>query len=173
MSRRAEIGELPSRSVNTIERIDDVPKIDGVVVGRLVSQAAAQPLVEYEGNPTGNFVVARSVVKITAKDIGREVVLLFEQGCFAKPVIMGVIQPLSDQAQETLLDQIVVHADNPVEAKVDDEKLILTADREVTLKCGEASITLTRAGKILIKGTYVVSRSTGVNRIKGGSVQIN
>ena len=32
---------------------------------------------------------------------------------------------------------------------------------------------LTRAGKVLIQGAYLLSRSTGVNRIKGGSVQIN
>ena len=28
-------------------------------------------------------------------------------------------------------------------------------------------------GKVLIRGTYLLSRSSGVNRIKGGSVQIN
>ena len=38
---------------------------------------------------------------------------------------------------------------------------------------GKASITLTREGKVLIRGTYLSSRSSGVNRIKGGSVQIN
>ena len=41
------------------------------------------------------------------------------------------------------------------------------------LRCGKASITLTRAGKVLIRGAYLLSRSSGVNRIKGGSVQIN
>ena len=41
------------------------------------------------------------------------------------------------------------------------------------LRCGKASITLTREGKVLIKGAYLSSRSSGVNRIKGGSVQIN
>jgi hypothetical protein len=41
------------------------------------------------------------------------------------------------------------------------------------LKCGNASITLTKAGKILVEGTYVSNRSSGVMRIKGGSVQIN
>jgi hypothetical protein len=34
-------------------------------------------------------------------------------------------------------------------------------------------LTLTHAGKVLIRGAYVLSRSSGVNRIKGGSVQIN
>ena len=41
------------------------------------------------------------------------------------------------------------------------------------LRCGQASLTLTRAGKILLSGTYVLSHSSGVNRVKGGSVQIN
>jgi len=41
------------------------------------------------------------------------------------------------------------------------------------LRCGKASITLTREGKVLIHGSYISSRSTGVNRVKGGSVQLN
>lgn len=53
------------------------------------------------------------------------------------------------------------------------ERLVLTADREIVLQVGKASITLTKAGKIILRGTYVVSRSSGVNKIKGGSVQIN
>ena len=36
-----------------------------------------------------------------------------------------------------------------------------------------SGITLTRAGKVLITGGYVSSRSKGVNRVKGASVQIN
>jgi hypothetical protein len=38
---------------------------------------------------------------------------------------------------------------------------------------GQASITLTRAGKVLIRGAYLLSRSSGVNLITGGSVEIN
>jgi hypothetical protein len=41
------------------------------------------------------------------------------------------------------------------------------------LRCGESSIVLTRAGKVLIKGNYVLSRSRGANRIKGAYVDIN
>ena len=50
---------------------------------------------------------------------------------------------------------------------------MLSADKEIVLKCGKASITLTRAGKILIRGAYLLSRSSGPNRIKGGSIQLN
>jgi hypothetical protein len=51
--------------------------------------------------------------------------------------------------------------------------VVLTAEREMVLRCGEASITLTRAGKVIIKGAYIVSRSTGYNKIKGAAVDIN
>ena len=49
----------------------------------------------------------------------------------------------------------------------------MTARKQLTLRCGKSSITLTAAGKIIIRGKYIVSRSSGVHRIKGGSVQIN
>ena len=59
------------------------------------------------------------------------------------------------------------------EAEAVPDRLELVARREIVLRCGNASITLTRAGKIILRGTYVLSRSSGVNKIKGGSVQIN
>ena len=56
---------------------------------------------------------------------------------------------------------------------VDRKRILFDAEEEIVLRCGEASITLTRSGKIIIKGSYLLSRSSGANRIKGGSVQIN
>ncbi|WP_083952275.1 hypothetical protein [Rhodobacter aestuarii] len=63
----------------------------------------------------------------------------------------------------------------PVSAEVDgrEERLEIMGEREIVLRCGKASITLTRAGKIVLRGTYICSRSSGMNRIKGGSVQLN
>ncbi len=61
----------------------------------------------------------------------------------------------------------------PAAATVDGQRLELTAEREITLRCGEASLTLTRAGKVVLSGTAVLTRAQGVNRIVGGSVQIN
>jgi hypothetical protein len=55
----------------------------------------------------------------------------------------------------------------------DGERLVFSAEKEIVLRCGNASITLTRAGKVLIRGAYLLARSSGVNRIQGGSVQIN
>jgi hypothetical protein len=61
----------------------------------------------------------------------------------------------------------------PPSATVDGRRVELTGQDEVVLTCGKASITLTKAGKVIIKGTYVSTASTGVQRITGGSVQIN
>jgi hypothetical protein len=60
-----------------------------------------------------------------------------------------------------------------IEVDADGERLIVTAREQLVLRCGDARITLTKAGKVLIEGKFVSSRSSGVNRIKGGSVQIN
>jgi hypothetical protein len=51
--------------------------------------------------------------------------------------------------------------------------MIVSARKQLVFRCGRASITLTEDGKVLIQGTYLSSRSSGVHRIKGGSVQIN
>jgi hypothetical protein len=53
------------------------------------------------------------------------------------------------------------------------DEVTIVAAKQLTIRCGESSITLTAAGKIIIRGKYIVSRSSGVQRIKGGSVQIN
>lgn len=57
--------------------------------------------------------------------------------------------------------------------RVDGKRVEIEAADEIVLKCGEASITLRRNGRVVIRGTYVETRSKGTNRIKGGSVQIN
>ncbi|MDX2505188.1 MAG: DUF6484 domain-containing protein [Gammaproteobacteria bacterium] len=56
---------------------------------------------------------------------------------------------------------------------LDGQRIVLEGKEEIVFKCGDASITLTKAGKILIRGKYLLNRSTGVNRIMGGSVQVN
>jgi hypothetical protein len=50
---------------------------------------------------------------------------------------------------------------------------VLTGEEEVELRCGEASISLKKNGKLVIRGAYVETRAKGTNRIKGGTVQIN
>jgi hypothetical protein len=53
------------------------------------------------------------------------------------------------------------------------QQIVLEAQKEVTLKCGEGVVTLREDGKVLIKGQDVVSHARRRQRIKGGSVAIN
>ena len=141
---------------------------DGLVIGVIVGvDAANAPRVSFPGCPKVDGVKARTTVSFANSDIGRQVALMFEAGDTKKPLVIGKIQVPAPVAY------VPRQPNEQVVASVDGERLELTAEKEIVLRCGKASITLTRAGKIIIRGAYLVSRSSGVNRIKGGSVQIN
>jgi len=148
-------------------------KLDGVVIGTLSAlNESGEPLVDFSANTSGKSIMARSIVALRTNDIGREVALQFEEGNALKPIVMGLLQH-PERMQHTSSDTTRSEPHIPIEADIDGERLVLTAKKEIILRCGKASITLTRAGKVLIRGAYLLSRSSGVNRIKGGSIQIN
>jgi hypothetical protein len=64
-----------------------------------------------------------------------------------------------------------MHRDSPL--KLESRDIVVEAGDTLTLKCGEASIQITRDGKIVIRGEHILSRAKGTQRIKGGSVAIN
>ncbi len=143
------------------------PRIDGVRIGELVgfTDNTATPLVIYPGQPGTAAISARTIPDLHGAHIGRQVVLMFDEADALRPIVMGCLQAASAWPMEHKPDQVEVDADG--------QRLVVTAKEEIVLRCGQASITLTKAGKVLIKGTYLLSRSSGVNRIKGGSVQLN
>jgi hypothetical protein len=132
-----------------------IASIVGVLVGFTSSR---KPLVDFSKNEASQPLVARTTVPLSNSQVGSEVVLIFDEGDLDKPIILGCMRPETFAANEQSFDG---------------EQLLFSAEREIVLRCGNASITLTRAGKILIQGAYLSSRSSGVNRVRGGSVQIN
>ena len=153
-----------------------------IVIGTVaVIDGQGQPRVDFPGNPSREPLVALSTLGITAAHVGRQVALLFAGGNPRSPVILGVIHsPLHDLIvgyDATLQKPAAV--EEPVsplradEITVDGKRVVLEGKDEIVIKCGQASITLTRAGKILIRGQYLLSQANGVNRIQGGSVQVN
>jgi hypothetical protein len=142
----------------------DLPsRIDGIVIGRLTRVEASGAWVQVV--PGASAIVARTIATVTEADAGRDVALMFEGGDPSRPLVMVLVQHLAQPAAEITPQALDVQRDG--------ERVVLSADKEIVLSCGEASITLTRAGKILIKGAYVSTRASGVNRIVGGTVEIN
>jgi hypothetical protein len=136
-------------------------RIDGVVIGTLLElDVIGSPRVDYPGNASGPLS-ARTLIALESSQGGREVALMFEDGDASKPIVVGVLHRPGRPDPK------------PTQVELDGERLVLTGRKEVVLRCGKASITLTRAGKVLLRGAYLSSNSTGVHRIRGGSVQIN
>ena len=135
---------------------------------------AGIPAIRVE--PDGPVVAARLAVAVTRTRIEaaitehQQIVVLFENGDRTKPIIVGFIEMLrpEPERQDDRADKAHV-----IEADVDGKRVRVTAQDEIVLECGPASVTLRRNGRVIIRGTYVETRSEGTNRIKGGQVQIN
>lgn len=163
----------PETTIATWDQNNAPPPINGVLTGTIITVGnSGEVWVNHRANPAQEAIVAQSIVPIDPKDVGRRVVLMFEEGDPIRPIIIGFLQR-SNSTIATLLDGMLSRAETPPDIKIDGESLTVTAKKEIVIQCGKASITLTRAGKVLIRGAYLLSRSSGVNRIKGGSIQIN
>jgi hypothetical protein len=167
--------------------------LNGIAPGEIIIGVFAgidtqgQALVDFQENQTTEPAIALSTVELSKHKIGRQVALLFANGNPKKPVIMGLIHsPLDAMIDSFEVTPVENHTttDNTVEKSnllnskvedvlVDGKRVVIEAQEEIVFKCGDASITLTKAGKILIRGKYLLNRSSGVNRIMGGSVQVN
>lgn len=128
-------------------------------------------------NGPGAVQTARTVVRLSPAMVGRQVLVVHEAG---GPIVTGVIQDGTDAPSDAVQAPDAVHAADapdadtpPFELEVDGERVVVDARRQLVLRCGQASITLTREGKILLRGTYISSRASGVHRISGGSVELN
>lgn len=183
MNRNSE----PSKA-STPEITYDIPQGE-VIIGDLVQiSALGEPLVNFALNNLKYPLSAISTITVAPKHLGRKVVLMFQQGDLSKPIIIGLLHsPLHEMIENFELmpskEDVDTRDEGGVQKSpldlattatvVDGKKVQIEAEEEIVLKCGESSITLTKAGKIMIRGKYLLNRSTGVNRILGGSVQVN
>lgn len=132
----------------------------GVVVA---ADAQGLPAVDFDGNPHGP--VPARVAVATAVDCGANVVLVFEDGDAAKPIIVGVLQ--RGAAQDDSNDS------NPRRLELSAPQVSISASEQLEIRCGEGTLQLRADGKVLLRGTDVTSRAKRTNKVKGGSVQIN
>jgi len=145
----------------------------GVVVGTLVEcPPGGLPRVQLPARLLDVIVEARPCVPVTPAHVGRSAVLVFDGGRVDGAIVLGVLQPCAagraareDSSESPAVECVTIDADR--------KRTMVSAGDEIVLRCGAASITLTRAGKVLIRGAYVSTHSSGVQRIKGATVEIN
>ncbi|MCK5507469.1 MAG: hypothetical protein KAI50_02990 [Desulfobacterales bacterium] len=151
--------------------------IEGVRVGKIVNvDESGQVFVDFPGNTQGP--ISARFTNSTKLDIlrqaasaGKEVLLVFENNDSKLPIIVDILYSLVDEITES--STIAMDTESPKDVIIDGKRVTFDAKEEIVLRCGKASIILSRDGKIVIKGTHLLSRSRGMNKIKGGAVYIN
>ncbi len=150
-----EAGAATDRDDCPVERIPEDGSSCDLLIAKLVAMSATgDPVIAVPVAEGHRLAQALTLVELHADDIGRQLVIQFVRGDATRPVVLGRLR-----------------ATAPGLATVD--RVVIEADQEIVLRCGSSSIVLGRRGKVLIRGDYVVSRSSGVNRVNGASVQIN
>ncbi len=125
----------------------------------------SHPVVTWEGQ--GPFPVPARVVWMPSmpdwtRCVGLRVLLTFVDGDESKPVITGLLDAP---------DVVPAAPSEALASAVSTERI--EAKDELVLQCGKARISLRADGRIVIKGGYLLTRSTGLNKIKGASIQLN
>lgn len=128
-----------------------VPGYSAVMCARLLKGISRAELMESNG-------------------VGRDVLVVLDGTIAARPVIVGVLESEADESAASILggdkNETNVVATRP-------ENILIEAQGELVLKCGSGSITMRKDGKIVLRGTHLLSRASGPIRIKGGHVEIN
>jgi hypothetical protein len=158
-----------------VRSIGRTAKISGIKTGTIARiDEQGTVWVDFAGNRSGLLkarLTGSMAGHLESMDVHHlpPVMLAFEENDPRRPVIVDVIC-------DTIRDPsppLTVERDTVDDVRIDGQTLTFNAEKQIVLRCGKSSITLTRAGKVLTRGAYLLNRSSGVNRIKGGSVQIN
>lgn len=168
MESRSKKDNLPAAHITQIEgvRVGHVKDVDD----------SGRVFVDFPGSPSDRVVArfTQSVQIDALRDAARnhrEVLLVFENNDPTRPIVVDVLH--SFVGNIATAEEVTLETEAPKDVTVDGRTITFDAQEQITLRCGKASITLTKSGKIIIRGAYVLSRSSGVNKIKGASVQVN
>ena len=140
-----------------VEHVARVEPIEGVVIATLVGVRDGAALIHHLGLDDDDACVTASTAHaLTLADLGAELAVVFLGGDPDQPLVLGKLERFGGRTTRN--------------AK---RELVLEAERKITLRCGRSSITLSRDGRIEIRGQHLLSRAASVNRIRGGVIQLN
>ena len=128
-------------------------------------------LVETEGagGLVPAFFLRTSSAPPPSLSVGDEVLLAVD-AARGRAYVLGLVGPYvapvpAGDALEGDPEAAVVHLSG--------RRVLIEAGDELRLRCGEGTIVIDRHGKVVVRGTRLVSRARGSNKIKGASVAIN
>lgn len=173
LSKVAKSRKTNLSSVSSLESLKDV--VVHTSVGDIVSiSESGEPQVCFP-EVSQEAIAARCAVRITPSELvlPAKVVLLFENGDPTLPVITGFISSNIFASELGTDHELELSGLDSTRVHVDGKAITFDAQEEILLRCGKSSILLKQNGKVVIKGTQVLSRSSGANKIKGSSVNIN
>ena len=132
--------------------------VPGVTIGIVTGvDSTGSPIVRFQNEEIAAAVVWMPTTPQWADCIGGRVILSLLDGDERQPIVLGLLDP----------------PQSCVDARGTPEALHVESTRALLIECGEAKIALREDGRIEIRGTHIISRSSGPNKLKGGSVHIN
>jgi hypothetical protein len=153
-------------------------RIHSPIVGSVASYQRDELRVDFPGNTRGPLLarVSAALDGLALQEAAathQDALLVFEGGDPGRPVLLSLLRsttPMVDlllQSGEQLRPALLEHV------RVDGQRITIEGKEEVVLRCGKASLTLRRDGKVLLRGVNVVSQADQVHKVRGGKVQIN
>jgi hypothetical protein len=128
-------------------------------------------LIELEAAP-GELLLAATIVHLTEQELNeaaakrQSILLAFEDADPRKPVVVGLLAPIPAPDRPSQPDASVGELPTA-------ETVVIRGRDAIELRCGDACITLRSDGRILIRGTNIISRASEQNRVAGGSIHFN
>ncbi len=157
---------------------EDPTEAVDTVVGEIVAiDESGRASVTFPGR-RGRPVPARSVVDAPAPPgqgpedlVGRQVLLTFDAGDESRPIIVGFVR--DSLFPESTREEVRLDLGADRDVRIDGRRIAFEAQEEVVLRCGKSTIWMRRDGKVVVRGSDVLTRSSGSNRVKGASIQLN
>ena len=144
--------------------ITELSQLQGVLAGEVTGvDATGRPLVRW-----GDLgaIAAEAIWTPGApawRDcVGARILIGFLNGDETQPIVLGLLEAPP-----------AIGAEPERKSGTTPDTLRIEVGRELVIECGEAKISLRKDGRIEIRGTHLISRSSGPNKIKGGTVFIN
>lgn len=129
--------------------------------------------VTFPDNPSAQAQEALILAHVGPVQPGCSVLLQFIGGNASQPVVVGVLSQQPAQPEQQLRTDARDHPAAEFKLEIDGTTVTLRAHDRLALRCGKSSLVMHADGTIELRGTDLLSRSSGQNAIRGASITLN